>query len=65
VQAEPSHWLHETSIPKTVCHHFQPSLFYYKKGERVKVPTWVLVHPDHPEDILIGALQQELDNREE
>jgi hypothetical protein len=26
VQAEPSHWLHETSIPKTVCHHFQPSL---------------------------------------
>jgi hypothetical protein len=40
-------------------------LFYYKKGERVKVPTWVLVHPDHPEDILIGALQQELDNREE
>jgi len=26
VQAEPSHWLHETSIRKTVCHHFQPSL---------------------------------------
>ncbi len=26
VQAEPSHWLHETSIPKTFWHHFQPWL---------------------------------------
>jgi hypothetical protein len=23
VQAEPSHWLHETSIPKTFWHRFQ------------------------------------------
>jgi hypothetical protein len=22
VHAEPSHWLHEISISKTVCHHF-------------------------------------------
>jgi hypothetical protein len=24
--AEPSHWLHEISISKTVCHHFWPGL---------------------------------------
>jgi hypothetical protein len=26
VHAEPSHWLHEISISKTVCHHFWPGL---------------------------------------
>ncbi len=25
---EPSHWLHEISISKMVCHHFQPGLYY-------------------------------------
>jgi hypothetical protein len=26
VHPEPSHWLHEISISKIVCHHFQPGL---------------------------------------
>jgi hypothetical protein len=26
VHAEPSHWLHEISISKTVCHHFWPGI---------------------------------------
>ncbi len=26
MHAEPSHWLHEISISKTVCHHFWPGL---------------------------------------
>jgi hypothetical protein len=26
VHAEPSHWLHEISISKTICHHFLPGL---------------------------------------
>jgi hypothetical protein len=26
VHAEPSHWLHEISISKTVCHHFWSGL---------------------------------------
>jgi hypothetical protein len=26
VHAEPSHWLHEIFISKTVCHHFWPGL---------------------------------------
>jgi hypothetical protein len=45
--------------------------FYYKKGERVKLPTWVQVHHDHlvqetrKEGIFIGALQEELEKREE
>jgi hypothetical protein len=26
VYGEPSHWLHEISLFKTVCHHFSPML---------------------------------------
>jgi hypothetical protein len=26
VHAEPSHWLHEIFISRTVCHHFWPGL---------------------------------------
>jgi hypothetical protein len=26
VHTEPSHWLHEISIFKTICHHFWPGL---------------------------------------
>jgi hypothetical protein len=27
---------------------FSPFVLLQKKGERVKLPTWVRVHPDHP-----------------
>jgi hypothetical protein len=26
MDAEPSYWLHENSLSKTVCHHFSPRL---------------------------------------
>ncbi len=45
--------------------------FYYKKGETVKLPTWVQLHPDHlvreneERRYFIGAFQQELENRED
>jgi len=45
--------------------------FYYKKGETVKLPTWVQLHPDHlvreneERRYFTGAFQQELENRED
>jgi hypothetical protein len=36
--SKPSHWLHEISISKTVCHHFQPGLIpHYKLGVLIQV----------------------------
>jgi len=29
---EPSHWLHEISLPKRVCHHFRPGLIPLAKN---------------------------------
>jgi len=39
VHAEPSHWLHEIRISKTVCHHLSPGLMEKAKacGGRVSV----------------------------
>jgi hypothetical protein len=45
---EPSHWLHEFSIFKMVCHHFQPRLMHphYKLGVHIGlVPFYVLICP--------------------
>jgi hypothetical protein len=40
VHAEPSHWLHEIFISKTVCHHFWPGWYpHYKPGLLILV--WV------------------------
>jgi hypothetical protein len=32
VHAEPSHWLHEIFISKTVCHHFWPGVLIKLKN---------------------------------
>jgi hypothetical protein len=39
LHAEPSHWLHEISISKTVHHHFWPGLIYprYKQGVLISI----------------------------
>jgi len=37
VHAEPSHWGHEISLSKTVCHHFWPGLMagaeFWRQGK--------------------------------
>ncbi len=36
--SKPSHWLHEISISKIVCHHFQPRLIsHYELGVLIQI----------------------------
>ncbi len=36
--SKPSHWLHEISISKIVCHHFQPGLIsHYELGVLIQI----------------------------
>jgi hypothetical protein len=48
MHVEPSHWLHETSIPKTICHHFWCRLMVGANLTKEKII--IITHPTAPKE---------------